>query len=172
MAKKSKKKIRVKRYVTVTKTVTKQGKDYTEKAPSGTSAIIGEYAGLIFEVNVKEDGGFSILTFSDAVQEVSANWEEHVIIGRKFPKPEFVGANARTFSMKITIDSQFGQSPHAVLYKLHKFCEEGGISELHIGSRKIGNKWYIQSISETWDQIYKKGQLTRATVELTLAYYG
>lgn len=169
MAKKKKTKIRVKRYVTITKTVVKSGKDAKPSKKTVSSTEIGSFADLQFYVKTDKNGNLNMFSFSGASQEVSAEWQEHRIIGRKFPKMEFVGANNRSFSMTIVVDRQFGKSPHSVIYKLNKFCETGKISELKIGSHKIGGgKWYIESVSQSWDQIYSKGQLTRATLDLTL----
>lgn len=169
MAKKKKTKIRVKRYVTVTKTVVKSGKDTKSSKKKTTSNGIGSFAGLKFYVKTNKKGNLDMFSFSDASQEVSAEWQEHRIIGRKFPKMEFIGASNRTFSMTIIVDKQFGKNPISVITKLTKFCETGKVSELHIGSHKIGGgKWYIESISQSWDKIYSKGQLIRATLDLTL----
>jgi len=169
MAKKKKTKIRVKRYVTITKTVVKSGKDTKPSKKTIESNGIGSFAGLKFYVKTDKDGNLDMFSFSDASQEVSAEWQEHRIIGRKFPKMEFIGANNRSFTMTIMVDKQFGKNPMSVISSLNKFCETGKISELHIGSHKIGGgKWYIESVSQSWDKIYSKGQLTRATLDLTL----
>ena len=174
MAKKNQKKktvIRVKRYVTVTKTVVKKPKDHAKNKHSGSSKVIGSFADVKFQVKTTKEGKLKVLTPNDIEQTVSSNWVEHQIIGRKFPKTEFVGANIRTMTMTIVVDRMLGQNPHSVMHKLNKFCEEGGVSKLTIGSHKIGNKWKIQEMSEAFDRIYSKGQLTKATLNLTLAYY-
>lgn len=171
MAKKKKTKIRVKRYVTITKTVVKSGKDTKSNKKKKTKQVngIGTFADLKFYVKTDEDGNLQMFSPTEVSTEVAAEWQEHRIIGRKFPKMEFIGAFNRTFSMTIVVDRQFGKSPHSVIAKLNKFCETGKVSELHIGSHKIGGgNWYIQSISQAWDKIYSKGQLTRATLSLTL----
>lgn len=163
--------VRVKRYVTVTKTVVKKPKDHSANKTGGSSKVVGTFAGVKFQVKTDKNGKLQVLTPSDIEQTISSNWVEHPIIGRKFPKTEFVGANIRTFTMTIVVDRMLGQNPHSVMHKLNKFCEEGGVSELKIGSHKIGNKWNIQEISEAFNRIYSKGQLTKATLNLTLAYY-
>lgn len=169
--KKTKTKVRVKRYVTITKTVVKSGKDTKPSKKTAQSNIIGKFIDVKFQVEQDKEGNLKMLTMSDVGQEVSAEWEEHRIIGRKFPKMEFIGASQRTFTMTIVLDRQFGQNPHGMIAKLNKYCETGKVGELNIGSHKIGRKWYIQSVSQTWDTIYSKGQLTKATLNLTLGLY-
>lgn len=42
----------------------------------------------------------------------------------------------------------------------------------NIGGKKIGkNKMYLESVSETWDEIWNKGELARATLSLTFSEY-
>lgn len=172
MAKKRKEIIRVKRYVNVTKTVVKKPKDYSSSSENKeTSSIIGEFGGLKFQVKIDKNGNPNILTMSDVSQEVSSNWVDHAVIGRKFPKSEFVGANNRTFSMTVVVDRLLGYKPHSIMHKMNKFCETGQVSTLKIGSHKIGNKWKITNISEPFDRIWKNGQLTKATLTIELTTY-
>ena len=166
-------KIKVKRYVTVTKTVVKKASSGTKGKTENnqTSPCIATFGDVEFHVKTNDDGTLDILTPSDVGQEISSSWVEHAVIGQKFPKLEFLGANNRTFTMTVVVDRQFGQRPHSVIYKLNKYCEEGKVAELHFGNTKIARKWKIDSVSQAWDTIYHEGQLTRATLDITLGHY-
>lgn len=150
--------------------VVKKG-DSKKKSKKATASVIGSFAGLEFRVNVKKDGSLDILTPADMGQEVSSNWTEHEIIGRKYPKSEFLGANNRSFNMTIVIDRLWGHSPLGTMKKLSLFCEKGKVDVLKIGSHKVGTKWKIDSISQAWNAVYHEGQLVKATVTLTLSHY-
>lgn len=169
MAKKKKKKVTVMRYVKVTKTVVKKGSQTSTKKTA--SKIIGSFAGIKFNVKTDKDGFLNVMTFKDATHSVSGEWEEHRIIGRKFPKREFIGAGTRQFTMTIVVDATLGHSPHSVMAKLNKFCETGQYDELNIGAHKIGRKWTLDGMSEAYDLVYHNGQLIRATLDLTLGGY-
>lgn len=172
--KKNKKKkgtVTVMRYVKVVKKVTAKASNPNNETASSSSTNIGTFGGLTFHVSFKDDGRLDILTMTDVNQEVSANWIDHVIIGRKYPKSEFIGANNRTFTMTIRLDRSLGQDPHKQLHELNEFCETGKVDELHIGGYKIGEKWKVTSLSQAWDKIYHAGQLVRATLTMTLTSY-
>lgn len=140
-------------------------------ATKKVSHNIGSFAGLTFRVKMKKDGTLNLMTPSDMSQEISASWAEHKVIGNKIPKTEFLGPNCRSFSMTIVVNRLWGHSPLSVINKLAKFCEKGKVGVLKIGSHKIGTKWKIDSISQTWDAVYHEGQLVKATLNLTLSQY-
>ncbi|MBO4394765.1 MAG: phage tail protein [Eubacterium sp.] len=171
MAKKKKTTIRVKRYVYVTKTVVKKPKQDNPTTSTATSTNIGEFAGLTFAVKLKEDGSPKVLSPNDINQNISSNWAEHQIIGRKRPKSEFIGANSRTLSMTITVDYMLGYKPHTILHKLNKFCETGKVGKFKLGTHQIGSEWKITNLSEPFEKIWKNGQLTKASAELELTSY-
>lgn len=170
MAKKKKKKIVPMRNVTVTKTKVIKGSAASDSS-GGSNKYMATFAGLKFHVKVDKKGMLDILTFQDATREMNAVWEEHRIIGQTYPEQEFIGMEAESFNMTIVLDRQFGQSPHGKMKKLHKFMTAGKHSELHIGSHKIGKRWKIETISEAYNKIYHNGQLTKATVDLTISTY-
>ena len=58
------------------------------------------------------------------------------------------------------------------LEKLEKACESGTVDYLYIGGKKVGTgKMKLESISETWDEIWNSGQLVKAKVSLTFSEY-
>lgn len=173
MAKKKKTKIVIMRNTTVTKTKVIKGKSAKEKGGKADSGkYIATYAGLKFKVATKEDGSLKILTFQDLNVERAGVWEEHRIIGKTYPKKEFIGAESPTVTMTIIVDQLFGYSPRSVMSKLDEYLRKGKADELKIGSHKFGaNKWCITGLSEAYNIIWQNGSISRATIDMTLSYY-
>ncbi|MGG7200769.1 phage tail protein [Clostridium butyricum] len=121
---------------------------------------------IVFKTSDKK-----ILTFNDFKQSVSGRWAVHERIGEK-PRSEFIGPGLRSISFTIVLSASNGVRPRKTLEKIEKMIEEGTVEYLIIGGKKVGNnKWKISDMSETWDVIYSKGQLARATASITLEEY-
>lgn len=59
-----------------------------------------------------------------------------------------------------------------MLGTIEKAIKAGTVNWLVIGGKFVGGrKMYISSCSETWDEIWNKGELVRATVNLTFVEY-
>ena len=107
------------------------------------------------------------LSFSDFKHTVKGRWADHPIINEK-PKKEFQGPDASGVTMEVIVAASMGVSPKKVIEALEKACEKGKIDYLYIGGKKVGKgKMYLESISETWDEVWNKGELARATLILT-----
>jgi phage protein U len=112
-----------------------------------------------------------ILTPHNMKRSVSARWEQHKILG-KAPKSEFVGQNAPETTMTVVLSAECGVKPRAMLGTIEKAIKAGTVNWLVIGGKFVGGrKMYISSCSETWDEIWNKGELVRATVNLTFVEY-
>lgn len=122
---------------------------------------------ITFEVSSKK-----ALTFSKLSRTVSAGWTAHEIVGKK-PKFEFTGPEASKVEISDVILSAYhGIKPRQMLEKLEAEIEKGSVNYLYIGGKKIGkNKMKLESISESWDEVWSKGELVRATVDLTFSEY-
>ncbi|MDU6040054.1 MAG: phage tail protein [Clostridium butyricum] len=121
---------------------------------------------IVFKTSDKK-----ILTFNDFKQSISGRWAVHERIGEK-PRSEFIGPGLRNISFTIVLSVSNGIKPRKTLEKIEKMIEEGTVEYLIIGGKKVGNnKWKITDMSETWDVIYSKGQLARATASITLEEY-
>lgn len=121
---------------------------------------------IVFKTSDKK-----ILTFNDFKQSISGRWAVHERIGEK-PRSEFIGPGLRNISFTIVLSASNGVRPRKTLEKIEKMIEEGTVEYLIIGGKKVGNnKWKITDMSETWDVIYSKGQLARATASITLEEY-
>lgn len=121
---------------------------------------------IIFSTSDKK-----ILNFNDFQQSVSGKWAVHERIQKK-PKSEFLGADLRKITCKITLSAMHGVKPRNMLNMIHAMIEKGTPEKLIIGGKKVGaNKWVISSASETWDVLMNKGELIKATVSITLEEY-
>lgn len=121
---------------------------------------------ITFEVSSKKT-----LTFGKLKRTVSARWKVHNLIGQK-PKGEFAGADASGITLEAVLAAERGVKPRKVLEELEEACENGLVDYLYVGGKKIGiNKMYLESIEESWDEIWNEGELVKATVALTFAEY-
>ena len=74
--------------------------------------------------------------------------------------------------MEVVVSAHLGVSPKDIIEKLEKACEKGKIDYLYVGGKKVGKgKMYLESVSETWDEVWNKGELARATLSLTFSEY-
>lgn len=129
-------------------------------------AVIGNLGKIIFETSDEK-----ILTFSGFSQSIKGRWSTHDIIGKK-PRSEFLGAGLRTVNFKIVLSAMHGVRPRKTLKTMESMAEKGTAEQLVIGGKKIGNNCFvITSLSETWDCVYAKGELVKATVSVSLTEY-
>lgn len=112
-----------------------------------------------------------VLTFSDFKRTVSGRWKSHPIVGKK-PKGEFAGPDASSVTFDIVLAAEQGVKPRATITTLEKAAETGVVDYLYIGGRKVGSgKMALENISETWDEIWKGGELVKAKCSLTFLEY-
>lgn len=130
-------------------------------------AKIGNWGKEInFSVNAKR-----VLTFSNMKREVSGRWTYHNILDKK-PKGEFTGPGTSTITMDITVSAEHGVKPRNVIKRLENAAEKGQIEYLYIGGKKVGKKkFYIESLSESWDEVWNKGELVRAKLTVKFSEY-
>ncbi len=112
-----------------------------------------------------------ILNFKSFKREVSGRWTEHQRVGKK-PQLQFMGPDSAEVTFTIILDAQHGVSPRSTLNKIEKCVTRGTPNKLVIGNSKVGsNKFVMTKVSETWDTLYDKGELVRATCDVTLREY-
>ena len=130
-------------------------------------AKIGNFGNLI----VFETSDSRILNFNNFQRTVSASWKSHERIGKK-PLSEFAGPELQEITFSVTLNAQYGIQPRKVLENLEKAVETGQVEFLIIGAAKIGkNRWKIVKMSEAWETILNRGELLKATVNLTMEEY-
>ncbi len=121
---------------------------------------------IVFEVS--DD---FVLTFQNISREISGRWADHEVMSTK-PKPEFLGPGNQTINMPITLSAALGVKPRAVMETVEKMVENGAAEYLVIGTRPVGkNPFRLTGSSETWDRVYSKGELAKATMTITLEEY-
>lgn len=129
--------------------------------------MIGNFGSSItFETSDRK-----ILTFSGMSQKVSGKYAKHSVTGQK-DRPEFTGPGNRSVSFKILLDVGLGIRPRDVISKIEDAVENGEADYLVIGGRPIGkNKFYISSVSEAFDVVMSRGEIARATLQISMEEY-
>lgn len=113
----------------------------------------------------------SQLTFKSFKRTVTGRWAKHSILKGK-PRLEFQGADASGITMDVTVSAARGVKPESVIKALERACEGGTVEYLYVGGKRVGSgKMYLESVSESWDEIWNKGELVRATLSLTFSEY-
>lgn len=121
---------------------------------------------IVFEVS--DD---TVMTFQNMSREVSGRWANHEALGVK-PKPEFLGPGNQAITLPITLSTALGVKPRAVLETVEAMVESGAAEYLVIGTKPVGkNPFRLTGSSETWDKVYSRGELAKATVTITLEEY-
>ena len=112
-----------------------------------------------------------ILTFRDFKRENSARWKEHALIGR-LPRMQFLGPGRGTITFSIVLDARHGVKPRSTIDEILAYENSGKADYLVINGEKVcSNKLIITKSSDTWDEVWNRGELVRATLELTLEEY-
>ena len=108
------------------------------------SASLGLFGETIkFEVTSDK-----ILTFDKMKVTQAGRWATHPVI-LQAPKSEFLGPDL-------------------------KAVRNGTVDIIAIGGKIFGgngHKWYIESVSETWNEVWNLGELVKATVQLNFKEY-
>lgn len=129
-------------------------------------AIIGSYAGIIFEINDKKK-----LTFTQFTRSVSPRWDTHDVLQSK-PLPEFQGPGLDDISFDIKLRADWGINPEEAMSKLREFATKGHTSAFIKGNKPISqNHWVIKKVTEEHRTIDNKGNVLSMDVSLSLLEY-
>jgi len=113
----------------------------------------------------------SVFTFRNMKRSYSARWEEHALIGRQ-PRMEFKGPSADEITITVTLDAECGVKPRVSLKLFREAAKLGEVDYFYVGGKRVGwNKFCIVSGTEIWEEIWNKGELKRATAEITFKEY-
>lgn len=127
---------------------------------------LGNFGDIIFSTSDKR-----ILTFTDFSRSTSARLEEHKLIGQK-PLIEFCGPELEKVTFTINLNAANGINPEEELTKWREYCTKGSAQTLIIGSAVIGyDKFIVESVSQTYDKIYRNGFLFSAKADISLSEY-
>ena len=78
----------------------------------------------------------------------------------------------RKVTFKMSFSAMLGVRPREMLEKLVGMVEKGKVDYLVIGGKAVGeNRFAITDMGETWDTVYSRGELARASVTVTLKEY-
>lgn len=126
--------------------------------------MVGNFGSrIVFETSDRK-----ILTFSGLTQKVSGKYAKHSVSGEK-DRPEFTGPGNRSVSFKMILDVSLGVRPRDILSNIEDAVESGETGYLVIGGRPVGpNKFYISSVSETFDVILSRGEIVRASLQVNM----
>ncbi len=129
--------------------------------------MVGNFGSrIVFETSDRK-----ILTFSGLTQKVSGKYAKHSVSGEK-DRPEFTGPGNRSVSFKMILDVSLGVRPRDILSNIEDAVESGETGYLVIGGRPVGpNKFYISSVSETFDVILSRGEIVRASLQVNMEEY-
>lgn len=132
-----------------------------------TGPIIGTWGSKIkFSVSDKKQ-----LSFQNMKRSASGRWASHNIVGKR-PKTEFLGPAMDEITMDIVLSANMGVNPRKAMKKFRFACKKGEAHYLRIGSRKVcRNKMAITQVSESWDEIWNKGELVKSVVTVTFSEY-
>lgn len=130
-------------------------------------AQIGNFGKLItFEVSSEK-----MLVLKDLKRTVAGRWKKHEIVGAA-PRSEFQGPDLDETTVTAILSAEHGVKPRATIERLEAAARSGEVGYLIIGGKRVGTgKVYISSISEEWDTIWNKGELVKATINITFAEY-
>lgn len=129
-------------------------------------AKIGTFGKLRFKISDRE-----ALIFQNMKRELSGKWNQMERIGQK-PLVFFGGSELQKITFTVFLDAGLGVSPRDLLEEMEEMAERGTAEYLIIGQRQVGSgRWVLVKSSEAWDKILNKGELLRATAELTLQEY-
>lgn len=130
-------------------------------------AVVGTLGrNIVFEVS--DDKALLLQSMS---RDISGRWTTHTTFGSK-PKAEFLGAENNTVSITIYLSSNLGVRPRRVLDAVKNMVERGKAEYLVIGGRPVGSRPFrLVSSSESWNKIYSRGELAKATISISLVEY-
>ena len=121
---------------------------------------------IIFEVSDDR-----VLTFDGFSRDISGRWAEHEVLGTK-PKAEYLGPGCQTVSLTIHLSATLGVKPRRVLEAVERMVESGSAEYLVIGGKLVGRRPFrITGSSETWEKVYSRGELAKATMTISLGEY-
>ncbi|MFD0710643.1 phage tail protein [Paenibacillus sp. GCM10027626] len=128
--------------------------------------MIGSFGKLIFLASAKK-----IRTFDNFKRSTTARWALHDI-HLHTPKSEFLGPGQTEISFTMRFDVRYLMNPRKELSSLMLMCDRGTVESLIIGGRPLStNKWYIESVGETWDYFDGQGRLLVGGADVTMKEY-
>lgn len=127
---------------------------------------IGSFGPVVFSVS-----SLAVLTPNNISRTAGKRTTTHNVIEGK-PLLEYLSPDLQNFKFDITLSAEHGVRPRAMLDLLTEIAESKGAYPLQIGGRPIGkHSWTLTAVSESWNNLYSLGELSEATVNLSLTEY-
>ena len=111
------------------------------------------------------------MIFREMEQEEEARWTKHERYLKK-PLLQFLGRDAQTLTLDVIVDARHGVSPRKTIDAIRKHMETGKPEYFVMKGKKVcQGKVVITKMTSTWDEVWNRGELVRATVSLELMEY-
>lgn len=128
--------------------------------------MIGYFGKIIFETSDRR-----ILNFDGLKLDVSGRYASHEVIGRK-PVTEYLGPGLITLSFTVNLNGSFGVKPRGEMERWLAMAEKGIAELLVIGGRPLGSdRWVVKAVSESWNTVFRGGELFSGKIDVTLEEY-
>lgn len=133
----------------------------------GKGGTLGSWGKVIvFKVSSKK-----VLTPRDFSRKTSIQFAEHSLANKR-PKLQFLNAGLDEFTFTVVLDASLGIKPRKTMYNIRKAAKHGQSEWLIIGKKTVSkHKTVITDISEAYNVVYNKGEIVRATVDLSFKEY-
>jgi phage protein U len=93
------------------------------------------------------------------------------MVGAK-PLMQFLGPGDENISLTVVLDARHGVKPRKTIDSIIAYRDAGKADHLVINGENItANKLVITQTSDTWNEVWNKGELVRATMEITFQEY-
>lgn len=130
------------------------------------SGILGVFGPIVFSVS-----SLAVLNFQNLGRTTKKRIARHEVLEGK-PRIEYIGPDLSEVNFDMHFDITYGVQPRAMLTLLHAMSENKLAYPLVIGGRPQGvHNWCLESVSESWDNVYGGGELAAATVHVKLIEY-
>lgn len=143
----------------------KQQEEMRRAKAAGKLASFGTE--LVFEVNSRK-----IMPAKNWKRTQNGRWATHDILGQ-VPRSEFQGPDRTETTLTVVFNAEHGVRPRSMISTVEKMIRKGQVDYLVMGGQIYGwgHKFCITGASEAWDTVYNRGELVKATMDLTFEEY-
>lgn len=142
---------------------------YQEERRWSTTSKIGAFGTqLIFEISPSR-----IQIPKNWKREQGSRWADHEILNNA-PRSEFQGPEKLTTTLTVVFNAQDGVRPKTMIDTVENMIRNGTVEYLVLGGQIYGwgaHKFLIKKASTSYDRVYNRGELVKATMDLTFEEY-
>ena len=142
------------------------------KSKKKKTAQIAKWGDAKFAVSANyKKSKLKVFTFRDMERSYGVRLAEHNIIG-KGPKIEFQGVEADELTLEVILDAELGVKPRSTMAIFRDAAKKGEKHPFYVGGSAVSqNSYIIKSGTEHWNEIWNKGELVRASTNITFKEY-